>query len=68
MSNTLLPFRRGRPTRTRESGQAMAEYSLFTFFMLVGVVMGVGGFLPASFAAYRAYIDGFWLVLGLPIP
>jgi hypothetical protein len=52
----------------RESGQAAVEYSLFTFFILIGAVLGLGGFLPASLAAYEAYIDGFWMVLGLPIP
>lgn len=61
---------RARSTRAlcRESGQAAVEYSLFAFFILIGAVLGLGGVLPASLASYEAYINGFWMVLGLPIP
>ncbi len=59
---------RGRASSAAESGQSSAEYSFLTLFLLIGTAAGVAGFLPASFQAYEAYVHGFWLVLGLPIP
>lgn len=51
-----------------ESGQAATEYSMFTAFVIFGAAVGLGGFLPAMFAAYQHYVHGYWLVLSLPIP
>ena len=51
-----------------QSGQAAAEYSMFTFFILVGAGIGLLGFLPATFKMYEVYVKGFYLMLSLPLP
>lgn len=51
-----------------ESGQAMVEYSLFTFFVVIAVGTGILGFLPAAFRAYETYVKGYYVVLNLPVP
>jgi Flp pilus assembly pilin Flp len=51
-----------------QSGQAVVEYSMFTFFVFVGIGVGVLGFLPAALKAYEIYVHGFYLMLSLPLP
>ncbi len=74
------------PSRRRRSerGQAMLEYSLLNWFMIVGLVMGatvrvIPGPVEQSsegrinviemfLVAYQIYHDSFYYVLNLPYP
>jgi Flp pilus assembly pilin Flp len=68
MAPALAKLRRAVAVLRCEDGQAATEYSLFTGFVIFGAALGLGGFLPAMFAAYQHYVHGYWLVLSLPIP
>jgi hypothetical protein len=53
----------------RESGQAMVEYSTFTFFMLVGVTGGsLVTFMPNFMNAMNTYLAGLYYMIDAPIP
>ena len=53
----------------RESGQAMIEYSTFTFFMLVGVTGGsLVTFMPNFMNAMNTYLAGLYYMIDAPIP
>jgi len=51
-----------------EDGQEMTEYAITTFALLIGSTVSLLVFLPNTIAAYKIYILGFYMVLGLPIP
>ena len=68
MAPALAKLRSALAALRSEEGQAATEYSLFTAFVIFGAALGLGGFLPAMFAAYQHYIYGYWLLLSLPIP
>ena len=51
-----------------EDGQEMTEYAITTFALLIGSTVSLLVFLPNAIAAYKIYILGFYMVLGLPIP
>lgn len=51
-----------------DSGQAMTEYALVTAAIL-GVLVGAGWtVLPDFVGALQRYLDGFYVLLNLPIP
>ena len=49
-------------------GQALLEYTLISFVILVGFGGVFFAFLPEMLDAYQVYIDSFHFVLNLPIP
>jgi hypothetical protein len=51
-----------------QAGQATTEYALVSFAIIVGGSFSLFYFIPTAINAYRGYIRGFYLVLGLPIP
>ncbi|MFN7132769.1 MAG: hypothetical protein ACK4N5_11860 [Myxococcales bacterium] len=51
-----------------ESGQAMAEYSMISFYLILGTGGCLFVWIPSMLNAYQVYIQGFYLVLGLPVP
>ena len=51
-----------------ESGQEMTEYALVTSSLLLGTGVSLLVFIPNALSAYKIYINGFYMVLGLPIP
>jgi hypothetical protein len=51
-----------------ESGQEVTEYSVVTFALLSGTGVSLLLFLPNAINAYRIYVGGFYMLLGLPIP
>lgn len=51
-----------------ESGQSVTEYSVTTGALLLGGTASLFVFLPNAINAYRDYVKGFYLLLGLPIP
>ena len=54
--------------RRRWSGKAMTEYSLVVFFILgLGIIAG-WGLIPQFINSYQLYLDGFYVMLNLPIP
>ena len=60
---------RGALTRCAgEEGQAATEYAITTGMMVLGTGTGLLLFLPAAFAGYEAYINSFYLMIGLPFP
>jgi Flp pilus assembly pilin Flp len=51
-----------------DSGQAMTEYALVTALIL-GLLVGAGWtVLPDFVGALQRYLDGFYVLLNLPIP
>ncbi len=50
----------------RTRGQAMVEYVTLTSALLLGGV-GLMAFAPDSVQALTIYIQGFYLILGLPL-
>lgn len=57
----LLPARLQNPR-----GQAMTEFITLTFFML-GMGTTLVMFAPDALGAITIYVNGFYLVLGLPL-
>lgn len=69
-------------SRRRRRGQAMVEYSIVTWALLVALMVGTtvkiapapGGVGPRQnliqlfLGAYRAYYDSYYFVLQLPFP
>ena len=54
--------------RRKRSGQAITEYSLIVFFILgLGIIAG-WGLIPQFINSYQLYLDGFYVMLNLPIP
>ena len=52
-----------------QSGQAMAEYSTITFFMLIGFSgVSLVLFLPNFMNALNTYIAGIYYLLDAPLP
>ena len=63
--------REGRPlpllTQGRP-GQAVTEYSLVVFVVLGLGIVGGWNLIPAFIDSFQRYIDGFYIILNLPIP
>ena len=54
--------------RREESGQALVEYALVSWLIMAGGLF-LGRNLTNDFiAAYDVYIEGFWLIITLPVP
>jgi hypothetical protein len=51
-----------------ERGQAMAEYAIISFALLVSSITLGHFFLPVLMDAYQFYFDQFYFMLNLPIP
>lgn len=51
-----------------ERGQAMTEYAIIAWALLVGTVSLSHFFLPLLLDAYQFYFDVFFFMLNLPIP
>ena len=51
-----------------ERGQAMAEYAIISWALLIGTVSLSKFFLPLILDAYQFYFDVFFFILNLPIP
>jgi hypothetical protein len=52
-----------------QGGQAMAEYSMTTFALLVGTGgFLLTGFMPTFLNAFNSYLHGFQIIFNLPIP
>ncbi len=51
-----------------EDGQAATEYSLLSFYIILGGGGAIFAWMPAMLNAYTIYIHGFYTVLGLPVP
>lgn len=70
------PAKLRRTRRRGRGGQAMVEYSAITYFMVLGLVVGMSvdlfpgkkNVLEVFLAAYQIYYDSFYFVLNLPIP
>jgi len=57
-----------KPLLSDNRAQAMVEYALISFLILLGF-MGTSQFvLPMFVDAYQAYYDQFYFMLNLPIP
>lgn len=58
-----------RKQRRYQRGQAMVEYSVVMFLLLIG---GVGGglivFLPSMMNALDVYLSGIYFMLNLAVP
>jgi hypothetical protein len=69
-------LRRARLARRRgERGQAMVEYSMINWILILALVLGIS--VPISnhkntvevfLDAYRIYYDSFYFTLNLPFP
>ena len=60
-------IRRLLPARLQNRrGQAMTEFAALTVALLLGTA-SIVTFAPDSLAAITIYINGFYLVLGLPL-
>ena len=57
-----------RRFRRRSRGQALIEYAIITFFVLMAAGGVAFAFLPQMINAYQVYFDSFYFVLNLPIP
>jgi hypothetical protein len=51
-----------------EGGQAMAEYAIVTAALMGGMALMSFQVLPDFIEAFQHYLDGFYLLLNLPIP
>lgn len=51
-----------------ESGQAMAEFAIVTAALMGGLAVMTFQILPDFIEALQTYLDGFYLLLNLPIP
>jgi hypothetical protein len=51
-----------------EAGQGMTEYALTSFFLIVGTSASLLVFLPNTIALYKAYIESYYVILGMPFP
>jgi len=51
-----------------DDGQAMTEYAITSFALIAGAGVSLLVFLPNTIAAYKIYINGFYIILGLPFP
>ena len=52
--------------RRSERGQNMTEVALLTSVLLIGIG-GLMVFAPDALQAFTIYIQGFYLILGLPL-
>ncbi|MGC4120989.1 MAG: hypothetical protein QM765_41715 [Myxococcales bacterium] len=46
----------------------MTEYAITSFALIAGAGVSLLVFLPNAIAAYKTYILGFYIILGLPFP
>jgi hypothetical protein len=51
-----------------ERGQAMTEYAIIAWALLIGTISLSKFFLPLILDAYQFYFDVFFFILNLPIP
>ena len=51
-----------------EGGQAMAEFAIVTAALMGGLGLMSFEILPNFIEALQVYLDGFYLLLNLPIP
>ena len=54
--------------RSSESGQAMAEFAIVAAALLGGLSVMSLPILPDFIEALLVYLDGFYLLLNIPIP
>jgi hypothetical protein len=55
-------------SRAGERGQAMTEYAIISWALLIGTISLSKFFLPLILDAYQFYFDVFFFILNLPIP
>jgi hypothetical protein len=67
MKATKRPLARRLAKRRRTRGQAMAETALLTT-LLIGWGGAMMFFFPDAANSLQIYIDGFYVMLSLPIP
>ncbi|HLT28837.1 MAG TPA: hypothetical protein VK013_02260 [Myxococcaceae bacterium] len=78
---TLTKQQQARLKRRRQRGQAMLEYSIINWVLIVALVLGVtavkidpdGSGQPENiiemfYRAYQTYYDSFYFVLNMPFP
>lgn len=51
-----------------DGGQAMAEYAIIAAALMGGLATVTFQVLPDFIVAYQQYLNGFYLLLNLPIP
>jgi hypothetical protein len=51
-----------------DDGQAMAEYAIVTAALMGGLTLMTFQILPDFIEAFQLYLNGFYLLLNLPIP
>ena len=51
-----------------DTGQAMAEYAIVAAALMGGMASMTFQVLPDFIEAYQRYLDGFYLLLNMPIP
>jgi hypothetical protein len=75
----MNPLKKTRPRSRRQRGQAMVEYSMINWVLVVALIvsssvkMDWGGsqkqnIFDLFFEAYQAYYDSYYFVLNLPFP
>ena len=57
-----------KDTINSDSGAAMAEYAIITAALMGGMAVMTFQILPDFIEALQRYLDGFYLLLNLPIP
>jgi hypothetical protein len=61
-------MRRIRTIFSEEKGQALTEYVLVSFFILVGFLVTMQFVGGRFLRAFQFYIDVFYTIMNLPIP
>lgn len=79
MSTRTIHERRARRHRALQRGQAMLEYSLLNWILIMALVLGVtvrikwtggqeGNVIDLFLRAYQSYYDSIYFVLNMPFP
>lgn len=75
----MKDMKKTRPSRRRQRGQAMVEYSMINWILLVALVIGATvrmdwgeqkqkNVIDLFLEAYQIYYDSYYFVLNLPFP